>query len=685
MVSRYALALCSVASVLLTASPAFAQKSAAAATEADAQGDIIVTARQRAEPLQKVPDSITLLSADMIEKAGINSTADLGRFVPNLYFRDGHRGGASAITVRGLITPQGGEMPIALVVDGVQLSGNDYFLQDLLDVENIQVLQGPQGALYGQGAVAGAVIITTRQPTDEFQIYAKAGYGSGDNFTGVARISGPLVNDRLYFKLLGSFREADGVIKDANGVPRDYAHRYLVRGEIKYDHEATRATAALSYGRDRNGAIYQDYAPVVNGVVQPDDPGLGITSDIVGVDRVRRFSSSLRIEQDIGDGALALTTAYNTLDQVTRGDADWTAADRFSQYNLNDYRLFNGDLRYTSKSDQRLRYVFGAFYQKRRIEEAVQVAFLPGSGRTGFAVDTRDTQRSEAWALFGQLNYDVTSKLELTTALRYDDNNRKFFNIGTNVKMRVKFNKLQPKVSLAYKWTDGLMTYATYAQGFRSGGFNTAASLFAGPIIAAEKSNNYELGFKARLPLHSNLTASFYRIDVKDAQFYFASSIPPSQNTINIKSVKITGGEVQLSSNPIKPLRIDLGVGVSHSEIQDFNGTGFNDGNIFPTVPAYSIRGSISYAIPVGEDLTITPRVDTYERGRLFFDAANLVRSGPINLTDLRLNVETGPWEFSGFVTNVGNTRYGETVTPTSGLRTINAPRTYGFSVSFRH
>jgi iron complex outermembrane receptor protein len=646
--------------------------------------EIIVTARQRSESLQDVPDSVTALSGRLIEDAGIQDMSDLAHFVPSFDFRRAVRAGAAQLTVRGLTTPQGGDLPIAVIVDGVQLPGADFFNQELLDIAQIEVLRGPQGALYGQGALAGAMLITTRRPTNNLEFGGRLSYGSGDNFHGVASISGPIVDDRLFFRVVGSYRNFDGTIENVNGRGVNGIDEGYVRGELRYEDGPWRAALTANYKRGTNGAVYQDFAPIVNGVPQVDDfDGAGITSNIIGKDENESYGGALHIERDIGDGVLSSTTAYNRLTDYTTGDADWTAADRLSQDNIYNIRLFNQDLRYTSGAGHPLRYIFGAFFQTRTIDEGLDVTFLPGSGMTGFAAHTSDQQRSRSWALFGQLNYDITSKLELTGALRYDFNHREFDNNYTGNQLRQNFDHLQPKVSLAYRWSPNFMTYATFAVGFRSGGFNAASSVLAGPIIDAETSRNYEAGFKARLPNGlGSIEGSVFRIDLTNGQLYFASLNPPSQNTINVDRSRVNGAELEIQLHPAPRFNLQGTLGITDALIKDFNGTGLNDHTPFPNVPSFAARGSASYDIPLGGEYMLTPRVDVYQRGRMYFFPDRQVRSGSFTNLNLRLTLEAPRWSLAAFVANVTDERHAET-TNSTGLRTGSEPRTYGVELSF--
>ena len=196
--------------------------------------EVVVTARKRTENLQEVPDSITAFGRDQIESAGIEDFDDFANLTPNLSLNEGYRPGVAKITIRGMITPQVGDPPIAYVVDGVTASSIDFINQDLFAIERIEVLRGPQGALYGKGAVGGAINIVTRRPTNELEGQIKATLGNGDTTKVSGFISGPIIEDSLQYQLGGSYTDAGGF--DDNtflNKATDFSERTSVQGMLQ--------------------------------------------------------------------------------------------------------------------------------------------------------------------------------------------------------------------------------------------------------------------------------------------------------------------------------------------------------------------------------------------------------------------------------------------------------------------
>ena len=190
--------------------------------------EVIVTARKRAESLQEVPIAITAFTAQTIERAGIERPADFISLMPNVTIVDTANVGDTQVSIRGIVSTRDAESTFAYVVDGVLSTNPNSFNEELVDVQQIEVLKGPQGALYGRNAVAGAILVTTKEPSDEFAGQVKVGGGSDGMAKGSLRLSGPL-GDSVRGSLAASFREFDGVysnIYENAGSDVDYHRGY---------------------------------------------------------------------------------------------------------------------------------------------------------------------------------------------------------------------------------------------------------------------------------------------------------------------------------------------------------------------------------------------------------------------------------------------------------------------------
>jgi iron complex outermembrane receptor protein len=171
--------------------------------------EVVVTARKRSENLQEVPIAISAIDAATIDRAGIERAGDYISLIPNVTLVDTANVGDTQVSIRGIVSTRDAESTFAYVVDGVLSTNPNSFNEELFDVEQIEVLKGPQGALYGRNAVSGAILVTTKKPGDEVEAEVAVGAGNNSSFKARAMISGP-IGDNMAGRIAFSRRETDG-------------------------------------------------------------------------------------------------------------------------------------------------------------------------------------------------------------------------------------------------------------------------------------------------------------------------------------------------------------------------------------------------------------------------------------------------------------------------------------------
>src|SRR5690606_22877308 len=205
----------SVVSIGFLASSIIAAMSETAVAQSSALEEVVVTARRRAESFQDVPVTITAFSEEDIEAAGIQRPQDFISLTPNVTLVETQNQGTSFITIRGISQARNSEPSVAVLVDDVLMSNPAQFTQELFDVQQIEVLKGAQGAVYGRNAIGGAIVITTREPGDEFEGRARLGYDSGPGMTAQIMGSGPLnESGSLKYHAALSYFDTDGYIEN---------------------------------------------------------------------------------------------------------------------------------------------------------------------------------------------------------------------------------------------------------------------------------------------------------------------------------------------------------------------------------------------------------------------------------------------------------------------------------------
>jgi iron complex outermembrane recepter protein len=686
-------------SVLLTSAALSLQAGNAVAEAADDMGpsgptssvelaEIVVTAEKRVEKLQDIPVAATVITSTDIERAGINNIQDVAQLTPNLVIIDQLRPGIQTVSFRGFTTVQGGESPFAIVVDGVNEPGQEFLKQQLVDVQQIEVLRGPQGTLYGAGAIAGAINIVTKQPTDEYEASARVTYAQGNQSTGELTLSGPIIPDKVFFRASAYSDTFNGLIPNlASNLDADFVQERAFNGELLFkplDDLDIDLRGHVTNGT--YGALW--LVPVSN--AQFDNFNIQPDENTPGIDRRHLQTYSAKVDYRLPGVTVTSITAYNNALQYATADGDFTAAATAAQTWLHNTNAWSEELRLTSATDGPLKWNVGFFGQDYFITDSTSFYSLVATAPYDYVTDNHYRDRS--WALFGQATYDFTQNWSATVGARYDIVHA-YLNDAINVVQDSHtFSEPQPKVTLNYKWTPDMMTYFTFSKGFRTGGFNPSTPLTL-RLYQNEVSTNYELGMKTTL-LDNRLTldVAAFHTDFTDQQFFYSEATDLGIYTaiINIPKTKVNGAEFELQARATDWLRLLSSVGYNHTEISNFAAAAY-DGKRTPQV--YGFTGNISAEAtqPIGNRLQLVARVDYEHRGDVYWDLANDLRTPSKNFVNGRVAFERADsaWTVAAFVHNLTNERTPAAVGADAkgageSLRSANEPRQAGVEVDVR-
>lgn len=623
--------------------------------------EIVVTATKRTQNLQDVPDAVTAFSSKDIEQARIESVADFARLTPNLAISEiSQSPGVQFISIRGVTQLSNGEAPVAVIVDGVQVASTAAITQQLYDVERIEVLKGPQGALYGRNAIGGAINIVTRQPTNEFEARLGVGAGADGELKALALVSGPLIEDKLLFRIAGNYEDYDGRIKNSFtgqnvDLMEDRGVRVLLKATPSDDWDLD---LRLSWSRTNNAGY--------GAVVLPSDPATRADTFDIAPQSGRIGSGEREVKE--ASFKAAYTTRFGTFSSVT----GYTETEDQSSYDLDmtplplvdlalqssDVDAFNQELRFTSGADQRLRYIVGGFYQQFDLDRTtdVGVLFLPPPFNRAF---NRATNGSEAYAGFGQLSYDITKQFEITAALRYDRDRRTQEDLLSGSRRTPReFDSWQPKLTLSYAWQPDLRTYVTYSQGFRSGGFNAPLQAFP-EGYKAEKTENLEVGLKSEFfDNRLRLNAAAFSTRFESQQAFNLDLFSGQQYINNIRSSDVVGGELELTAAPSPAWQLGIGVGYADPNIDDFDGSPLYRGNAPPYTPEWTYNATVQYSHELGSEWTLQTRLDYAGQAGLYYEIINVDEQKAFGMTNLRIALESERYSFSVYASNLFDEKY---------------------------
>lgn len=698
-------------------------------------GDIVVTALRRDLNLQDVPAAVTVFDSQSIENAGIERPADFINLTANVNLVETQNAGNAFIIIRGITQARNSEPSVAVVVDGVQQVNAAQFNQELFDIQQIEVLKGPQGGLYGRNAIGGAMIITTKQPTDNFEGSVKVGVDNGFGYYTRAGISGPL-SDGVKFRLSGSWRDTKGYLRNTflneNADPvKDMA----IRGNLLFDTGGPFSVdLRASYARLETQALYFNIVNDVNDVSKPirvNNRGQN-DRDIVNV------AAKLTYE---GEGFTATSiTSYDTVSEILTGDAFdflpitesffFRPADSplgfglglgfdLNQSQFLDVKAFSQEFRLQSPKSSKLFWMVGGYLIDTQRYISTGNLVDTGNGVTPIyrtpstnplnpqSTFLADSQSNFAWALFANVGYDLSDQFRVDASLRYDSDRRRnttltptaflpnvagFPQGRTGEVRQVVFDDLQPKLTLTYQPSSALTLYAGYSRGFRSGGFNqtgvgaVAASngiVAVNDIFEAEKADTFEAGFKAQLAdRRLNLSGAIFTTKTQNSYFFVFLAANSTQNLGNIPSVQLKGFELEARYTPVRQVQLNAAVGYTWSEI-----TAFPDrtviGNEAPLISRYTYNLGAQFTPELSGGLNGLVRIDYRRVGPTWWEPYNTTVRNPVDIVDTRLGVNGGKWSLTAFASNLFDKKYNAEFSP-GGFVFKARPRVYGLEASYK-
>lgn len=720
--------------------------------------EITITARKRDESYVDVPVTVSVFTAAEIEAAGIQTPSDFIALTPNVTLVQTQNAGNSFVTARGISQNRNTEMSVAVLLDGVLMVNPAQFNQELFDIEQIEVLKGPQGALYGRNAIGGAITITTKTPGDEMEGAFRIGADSGPGYRAQASLTGPVGNsDTLTFRGSVSWKDTDGFIDNTFlGEKADPYKDTSGRFRLLWEPSTTfRADARFYMSKLETQALYYNIrsplpqpfpgAPISlgHGSGDPDsvnDTSLDVRVNNAGVNERDLGNVSLKLDWQLaGGGTLTAITSYDTLEELLTGDAfDFVpmaesigVAFGFTDQNQSQYldvKATSQELRYTSPSDQDLRWIAGAYAvaTERFISTGNMVDTGNGvfpvyrSPRGNFPYDfandplnpqatyLADAQDNFAWAVFGELAYDISDATEVAFSLRYDEDEREnttrtptaflpnvpgFPQGFTGEKREQTWDDWQPKLTLRYKPRDDLSYYGSLSRGFRSGGFNQTG---VGPIAASsgflgvgdtfdkETVNTVEVGMKGQLldgKVRTNI--SLYKTVAEGTYFFVFLAANSTQNLGNLKEVEYTGFEIDLDAAVSDNLALNFAFGYTDSEITDSD-TASDIGNKAPNVSEYTLNAGGTYTRPLaafGGDLEFFTRVDYQIIGETAFldrEQTGTNDRDPVHLVDARMGIQLpDDWSLTLWAKNALDEEYNAEYS-TGGFVFKAPPRRWG-------
>jgi iron complex outermembrane receptor protein len=574
----------------------------------EAVQEVVVTAQRRTEVLENVPMAVTVVTPQRLAYANVVSSEELGRVTAGLQFN--FAGGFIQPAIRGITTLTNGnnvETNVAIYVDGFYQASTVTINADLANLDSIEVLKGPQGALYGRNATGGAILINTLGPTKTFRAHVEAGYGNYNTKTWTGFVSGP-INDRFRYSLATHFRETPGYLQlispttigaslGRTGKELQYSIHAKLEADITPD-----LTAQLGYAyawtQDNRIAYYSVYGHV-NPAVEPPPPlrptQFGDVATNYGAKNYAfRHVGTLKLSYNTPIGMLNSYTGFSGGVDVNQFDFDGSYKD-ITYNNIKFHQeTFQQSVDYHINAIKNLDLVVGGFYLHNFLKPSQGHATYTFAANGALASATYANQTTDAWALYFDGTYHLTDRLSISVGGRYSHETKAIYLVSTNaagkiiggpIDTDVTWSKFTPRASIRYELAARTNIYATFSQGFRSGNYNASPPAAGVPYFptAPESVNAYEIGFKtARSRVRFNTSAFYY--DYKDINVSVLvpnPSCPPGQTcgfvTLfgNAPGATIYGIDGEVTISPIDQLNIHIGAQWLHARYKTFtNATG---------------------------------------------------------------------------------------------------------------
>jgi len=556
------------AALAFAAVPSMALAQEDAIAEEGGGDEIIVTARKREERLQDVPISVTAVTAETLENQQINSVREIAAFAPGLNITTDAVGRAF-LSIRGvgttlIDTVQPG---VGIFVDGIYQANTSYLNNPVFDVERIEVLRGPQGTLFGNNTLGGAISVVTRQPTDDFEARISAAYADPDNYQTISgSLSGPIIPGVLRGRVGAAYHSHDG-----------FSENLLAGGDAR-PMETQSFNASLVWDAPQGAEITLNaYYDVVEGAqtmyarpAGPTDYVQDVTTNENSTGRYQYMGFNVRGEFDVTDNTrMTSILAFDHKDAETQGDGDFGPVDFIRVRNgANTLETHTGEVRFDTEWSDRFSTLIGVFANHSDDDRYfVNNLVLSSTPLILFPLTpSQQTIETSSAAIFGTLFYDITDTLELSAGLRFDHQEIS----ATGTAGSYSADEWQPRVTLTQHWTDNLMTYASIARGFRGGGANSPGAPPNAQFYQGDSVWTYELGNKFSTDDNSlTLNASVY---FNDYQHYIGqNSLTPALIAINLNTgdVESYGVELEGAWRPNEVFAVQGGLTYNHARITD--------------------------------------------------------------------------------------------------------------------
>lgn len=622
--------LCSGIMFAVISSPALAQPAPAPAAPAEADAgleEIVVTATKRAERLQDVALAITAVSAEQLTRNTITNPGDLK--LPGVQFA-ATTGRATALSIRGVSTGgnPGFDQSVPIFIDGVYFGRGGMARAGFLDVERIEVLKGPQPTYLGKNAIAGALSVVSKRPGHEFSANLTAFNefeANEQNIEGGVTVP---MGETFSVRVAGRYSQMDGWMKNLT-LDKDTPHiktNALRAGALWEPNDSFHVYAKFDHNYQRRlGTNFETYncgvlAPISGAFTRPGDncvldgrnnatfdpsnfPNMSaVKAPNPDYGTFKLNGGAVEAGYDWNGNTITATAAYYKTDQFDRIDADSASITSTALETFDNSKQKSLEIKAASPTGEKLSWLVGAYGDIIDLRTLVHGGFFfagdPQFGGLplGIFSQQQSKQREKSWSVYGELGYKIVDELTLKLAARYSDVQKKAFfaygastvvylapgqfivppSAGFTINDLQKYRDFQPAVTIEYRPAKGALLFASYKEGFKSGGYDLDAfSLTPAGDIAfqPEKVKSYEAGAKIDfLEGRARFNITAFRSDYSNLQVSVFNGIAGVQ-TKNAATSRSQGVEIETQFAPVRGLVLSGSLNYLKARYGDFAGT----------------------------------------------------------------------------------------------------------------
>lgn len=702
-------------------------------TESASIPAVTVSATRRSASLQSVPVAVSVIDGEQLAQSNRNSIDTIIQEVPSATFRQQGGNKDSTIFVRGIgtiSTSPGVEPTVSTVVDGVVYARPGQATLDLLDIDRIEILRGPQGTLFGKNASSGVLNVIGRKPGEQTSGYVDASWYEGNEKRVRAGVSGAIQPGVVRGSLTALYADYDGNVDNVHAAVGKPSGK--VNG---YDRKGARARVDITPNKDVDITLIADYlrsnssptfvpykltgtaaasAPFVAGIapVVASAENRQINTDIPSDIRDTNKGLSAQVDWRLGGHTLTSISAVRDWDnaQYTSTSAIGNAAEASRitaaypatrDIGTVDFRQVSQELRLASPKDQLVDYVVGAFYLHGKDRETYQrlvTTTVFNAGRADYGV------KNDSYSLFGESTINFAADWRAIAGARWTKDELSYDHVRTSTSTAA-FPGVQPgvqnsgatsedgysgRVGLQYDVSNNVSTYATYSRGYKGPAYNVFFNMLARDTLALkpETSDSFEIGVKGAAfdrRLTANLAVFHTKYDNYQANFYDTVAGTVITRLINAGKVSTRGVELDLNARPTRELSLSAALAYTDASIDSFNCPAAAtascnlNGQPLPFSPKWKAFTRANYALPLQNGLITDFAVDYAYQSKTQFDlfqSPDAIQGayGIVNAS-IALSSPVNGWRIALVGKNLANKSYATNLVASTGYVTRAVPR----------